>query len=379
MKPHIAARLAPLLAVMMLGAATPATAAPHGGPPSCGDTITRSTRLTVDLVDCPKVGLVIRRDGITLDLNGHRVDGDSSGHGVGIDVEGHRDVTIENGTVREFSEGVFVRGGEDIAVRHVTSVGQGHGGILVDGARDVTIAENVVWRSGAGIIVTRAARVRIARNHVSGSTFGGIPVFDSRRVVIARNSVTRCRTDVGIGLLSGSSHAVVVRNLVSRNGAGIVAADGSASNLIAGNTVRRNDSGVVLDVGTSRNRVVKNVVGGSLFEGIAVVGSDGNLIARNRVAGNGRADPAGGIAVIPLPDDVSQTSDSNRIVRNAALANDGDGILIGGHETANFLRANRAYGNTQLGVDAAGAIDGGRNRAGRNGDQRQCVGVSCTP
>jgi hypothetical protein len=51
--------------------------------------------------------LVVGADGVTLDLDGHSLDGDASGDDVGIDVEGHRGVTIANGTVQEFTEGVW--------------------------------------------------------------------------------------------------------------------------------------------------------------------------------------------------------------------------------------------------------------------------------
>jgi hypothetical protein len=66
------------------------------------------------------------------------------------------------------------------------------------------------------------------------------------------------------------------------------------------------------------------------------------------------------------------------LVDNAALGNDGDGIRVGEGQTANLLRGNRADHNTRLGIDAApGTTDGGGNRAARNGDSRQCVGVAC--
>jgi parallel beta-helix repeat protein len=375
---RLTASVAFVLAVTALGAAPPTTGAAGGRPLGCGDTVTTDTRLTANLVDCPRDGLVIGADGITLDLDGHRVDGDAAGGGVGIDIGGHRGVTIENGTVREFEEGVFVLGGSEIAIRRVTSTGERHGGILVDGGRGVSITDNAVRRSGAGIIVTRSDDVSVRANRVSGSAFGGIPVFESQHVVVAGNTVTTSRTDTGIGLFRGSSHSAVLRNRVSQSGAGIVAAEGAYENLIGGNTVRRNGSGIVVDVGTQDNRVVDNVVEASAFEGIAVVGSDRNLIARNRVVRNGSVDAAGGIVVIPLPDDLAETSDANVLVDNAVLGNDGDGLRVGEGQRRNILRGNRADHNSRLGIDAAtGTIDGGGNTAAQNGDPRQCVGVVC--
>src|SRR6188472_132805 len=73
---------------------------------ACGATITVDTRLGNDLHNCHGVGLVIGADGVDLDLNGHTVDGDGIGDVEGIQVEGHRDTSITNGTVRDFVEGV---------------------------------------------------------------------------------------------------------------------------------------------------------------------------------------------------------------------------------------------------------------------------------
>jgi hypothetical protein len=45
---------------------------------SCGDTVTADTTLDSDLVNCPNNGIVIGADNITLDLNGHTIDGDNA-------------------------------------------------------------------------------------------------------------------------------------------------------------------------------------------------------------------------------------------------------------------------------------------------------------
>ena len=44
----------------------------------CGDTITTDTTLDSDLANCPNNGIVIGADNITLDLNGHTIDGDGA-------------------------------------------------------------------------------------------------------------------------------------------------------------------------------------------------------------------------------------------------------------------------------------------------------------
>jgi hypothetical protein len=44
----------------------------------CGDTITADTTLDSDLLNCPNNGILIGADGITLNLNGHVIDGDGT-------------------------------------------------------------------------------------------------------------------------------------------------------------------------------------------------------------------------------------------------------------------------------------------------------------
>jgi hypothetical protein len=55
---------------------------------SCCDTITTDTTLDSDLVNCPNDAIVIGADSITLDLNGHTIDGD--GTWVDFSVRRHR-------------------------------------------------------------------------------------------------------------------------------------------------------------------------------------------------------------------------------------------------------------------------------------------------
>src|SRR3712207_1691807 len=79
-----------------------------GGPaaaaqPACGAEITRDTRLTADLRGCPDNGLVVARDGVTVDLAGHTIAGDGAVRedcpdgdfcDGGVVVAGHERVTV---------------------------------------------------------------------------------------------------------------------------------------------------------------------------------------------------------------------------------------------------------------------------------------------
>ena len=64
----------------------------------------RARCVTNDLLDCPGNGLVVGADGITIDLDGHTIDG--IGLGAGVLNPGFDAVTITNGIVQEFDVGV---------------------------------------------------------------------------------------------------------------------------------------------------------------------------------------------------------------------------------------------------------------------------------
>jgi hypothetical protein len=75
----------------------------------CGQTITESVTLAADQTSAED-GLVVGADGITIDLGGHTIAGDMGTGDVGIDLNGHSDVTIRNGTVRNFEDGIAYNG-----------------------------------------------------------------------------------------------------------------------------------------------------------------------------------------------------------------------------------------------------------------------------
>ena len=85
----------------------------------CGQVITQSTLVANDLRECPGDGLVVGANRIVVDLGCHTIDG--VGLGTGLRNDGFNAVTVTNGTIQEFHNGVQLQfGANDNVVRSLT-------------------------------------------------------------------------------------------------------------------------------------------------------------------------------------------------------------------------------------------------------------------
>jgi parallel beta-helix repeat protein len=367
---------APFLMAILL--AHPGTAV--AGHVECGDTITTDTTLDNDLVNCPNNGIVIGAEGITLDLAGHRIDGDES-PAAGCDPEtefcdigvlniGHDGVTIKDGSTREFDWGVGIADARESRVLRITSRRQASFGALFLGAsrslvRDGNFSHNVP-PEGDGIGVFGSRHIRIVGNEIRSNEGPGIHLGDSSRNVVRGNKFARNGPSVFI-----EGNANHVRDNRIDGGAGIRVGPGNR-NVIAENHVSRAVESIAIEDGR-RNLVAHNLVahargdqGISLGINHPPIGGGGNVVRGNRVKGS-RED---GFHV------AGEDSDSV-LKRNIASGAGDDGFNIQGHSTR--ITGNRALGNDDLGIRAhPSSIDGGGNVARHNGDPRQCTYISCS-
>jgi parallel beta-helix repeat protein len=337
LRPHVIHVILVLLVATSSVSALDALVGGHAalaGPPSCGDTITVDTTLDADLLDCPSNGIVIGADDITLDLNGHTIDGDNTlvdpcpeneFCDVGVANDGHNGVSIKGGNIREFAFGVFLFGPRrnDVSILSTT--------------------ENVF----SGILLVEASRTRMRRSTSFGNAGPdsgvGITLFRSHNNMIANNTAVD-NAELGIHLIQ-SDH-----------------------NLIAHNRVRDNpEDGIILQGDRNHivgNRVVRNAITITLFTNNAH--AVGNVVRLNSV----RRAPRGGIAI-------DSAVERTVVKRNQVFRAGAHGILVGNATTT--LTRNEARYNHRLGIKAVeSVIDGGGNRASGNGDPRQCVNVACS-
>ena len=88
------------------GASPPRRCRPTVG---CGEFVTHSIALTNDLIDCPGHGLIVGANDITIDLDGHVIDG--IGLDAGVLNNGYDSVTVTDGHIHEFDYGVQLNPG----------------------------------------------------------------------------------------------------------------------------------------------------------------------------------------------------------------------------------------------------------------------------
>ena len=179
---------------------------------TCGQIITTDTKLANDLLGCPRHGLIIGADDITLDLNGHTIAGDATPFedcpqdepcdvgvvnsairdGTPFNGPGFDDVTIENGFVRDFAEvGVYVVGASNVVVNRMRtsrSDFESDGVHMID-CTHCRIEESSGSKYSVGFVVLGSHDVTIERSVVRDNQFAGIVVVSSDHVEMSGNTV----------------------------------------------------------------------------------------------------------------------------------------------------------------------------------------------
>ncbi len=308
---------------------------------TCGEVITHNTHLKNDLLNCPGDGLVIGASNITLNLGGHTIDGVNSATADGINNKGGFDnVKVEHGTVQQFHIGIELNGADGNKLEHLTVTQNPFDGIRLTGSNNNKIS------------------------HVDESaSFDGIFLVNSDHNVVS-HSRANSNGSSGIVLQFLNDFNRVAHNVAHDNGAWGLTSDGSTHDTYTHNKLSKNGvaglepfNGVSLII--SKNRVFKNHVGIDLFN------TDNSVLKNNKL----RSNTLDGIHT-------GAGSSGDLLIKNHSNKNGHDGIHV--DNAGNTLTKNHADKNVNLGIFAvAGNIDGGGNKAHKNGNPLQCVGVVC--
>jgi large repetitive protein len=374
----------------------------------CGDTITTDTTLDSDLVNCPNNGIIIGASNITLDLNGHTIDGDGTPvdpcpEGEACDVgvlnrAGYDRLTIMGGTIRQFVAGIVAEGDaahnrlHHLTVSNITEVG-----IIVVDSTDSVIEKTAMPDPGVvGLLLLDSHGALVARNSVSGSTGYAMALFGVEDSRIQHNKL---HGDEHGFILGGSARNLVQHNAVSDSGGGIEVVEGATANRVehnrfnhtgdgilvgdaSDNLIRHNlvigagggeagGFGIILD-GAVRTTVDRNIFTGGLGPAIFVTRLEAAAPSRDTVVSRNFVNSKRSDGIL-----VDNGATGTLLIRNRAIRNGDDGIDVDAPATT--VTRNIANHNHDLGIEAVpGVIDGGGNHAAGNGNPAQCINIDCT-
>lgn len=360
-----------------------ASAVVYVNPPACGQVITKNTTLNADIGPCFGDGVIIGADGITLNLNGHSIIGDALKRDdmAGIRVPIRNNVTIENGAVTGFDDGIFVNSGGGNTFTNLNvhdNIGPGTNPNGQGGYPDF----------GDGILLQHSAANKVVNSTIThNGTYDGIGIFglDSNFNLIQNDTISKNTAGAAGVALSAflelgdprRSQSLyennIIGNTIDDNDAAGITGVGNTNAKYLNNDVERNgldrdtypNNGIGLQPERSSNPDLNNVVEnnkviGSGVDGIqALQGASGSLIKNNIVEGsnvNGYPYGAGDLV------DYSYSCTANTWVGNTYSAFGGvlpsclaaTNTLAGGSSTNG---SSPTSGAASKAVPPAGAID----------------------
>ena len=222
---------------------------------SCGQVITKDVILLKD-IECPGVGMIVGTDGITINLNNHRLslanNTDISNipkvEEIGILVPGRKNITISGpGVIAGFDKAIEFAGGE-------------RGYIL-----DLKLVDNNI-----GLSLKASDKITIYRSFIEGNTIG-IASQSSKGGLIVSNQVSQ-NTNEGIVLMDSNNFIIGTNTLIENGNIGMFLDVSSFNNTISSNNILNhavdvsNADGIPIHI--SMNEYSENSCGKALPDGI---------------------------------------------------------------------------------------------------------------
>ena len=199
---------------------------------SCGQVITRDVILLKD-IECPGVGMIVGKDGITINLNNHRLslanNTDTSRipkvEEIGILVPGQKNITITGpGAITGFDKAIEFAGSERGYVWDLKLTGNNIG-LSLKASDEITIYRSFIEGNTIGIASQSSKGGLIVSNQVSQNTNEGIVIMDSNYFIIGANSLIG-NGNIGIFLDVSSFNNTLSANNILNHAVDVSNADG---------------------------------------------------------------------------------------------------------------------------------------------------------
>jgi parallel beta-helix repeat protein len=189
---------------------------------SCGQVLTEDAILSHDL-ECTGIGMIAGKDGITIQLNSHKLSLANYTHStipelenIGILIPNHRNITIVGpGVITGFNKAIEFAGSDAGYISDLKLV-KNKIGILLKVSNDIAISSSSVDGNAIGIASQSSRDGKITFNQILQNTDQGIVLMDSDYFIISGNSVIDSG-DNGIFLdVHSSNHTLSSNNILNQ-------------------------------------------------------------------------------------------------------------------------------------------------------------------
>lgn len=171
-------------------------------------------------------GIIVERDNIILDGNGHTIQGRYAYPSKGIDLSQRSNITIRNINIKNFYYGIR----------------------LYSSSNNVVSGNNITNNKGQGLaLYNQSDNNTVCRNNISNNDRCGIWSFKSiGNIIYENNIISNKHHGIDVDPRSVNGNHDIFRNVIANNiGNGITFANGGGAN-VYGNTIAENDNGTFL-------------------------------------------------------------------------------------------------------------------------------------
>ena len=265
--------------------------------------ITTVDNATYTFTDNINDSIVVGRDNIVIDGNGHVLQAPERLSDVGLDLSGRKNVTVKNMEIREFRYGIMLVGSSNnsivrnnIGALPILYTGNEYGIYLRESSGNSIVGNNVTDSLEFGIYLYKfSSHNNIVGNYIENWYKYGIGLGESSNNSISGNYITS-KYGSGIIFQYSSNNSISSNNITENHQFGLGSHEdyygvglwyGSDNNMIAGNNITRNAGSGVYVYGSSENIIARNNIADNTY-GIGRMYSISNTLCNNNFVDNGQ-------------------------------------------------------------------------------------------
>lgn len=246
--------------------------------------ITEDTRLIGDLTCTGETGIVIGADHITLDCNGHFING--TGVGAGVDVDFHQDIVIKNCNITNFYYGIRLVNttNVDIIERNNIEFNDFYG-VYIFSSTDTLINDSTIIDDNNGVYMISSSDTTISNNQIDlHKKFYGIYSYDGNELDIINNSMQQ--NYHGIYFVGTVNANVSNNNITDSDIYSLFLHSNSTDNYFFNNGLSLGLDGIWIRSSSINNQFINNTIFNHTNHGLRCIDSglnvfDGNMFANN--------------------------------------------------------------------------------------------------